>query len=166
MCYECSRKMEKERLLHRRVRETVSLVKAPAYLEQMILKRTEEKQNRFTLFVKNFLSGKRLVPLAGIAATAAMVMLVYFFVVPGNVKKDDLLYLAESRYHDFMMQQLDLDIRSQNSDTIVEYLRKQTNTRVVLTAMKDGVSLLGAALSEIDGIKISQIFYILKPNRF
>jgi len=87
-------------------------------------------------------------------------MIVYFFVVPGNLKKDDVLYLAESKYHDYMMQQFDLDIRSHDPGTIVEYLRKQTNSRLVLPAMKDDVSLLGAALSEIDGVRVSQIFYM------
>ena len=74
----------------------------------MILKRTEEKPNFFTLYVKKLMSGRRLVPLAGIAAAAAMIMLVYFFVIPGNLKKDDAFYLAESTYHNYMMQQLDL----------------------------------------------------------
>ena len=59
-----------------------------------------------------------------------------------------------------MEQQLDLDIRSQDPETIVTYLRKQTNTNVVLPDIKEEVPLIGAALSEIDGMKVSQVFYM------
>ena len=46
MCCECGQRMEKERLLQKRVRETVCEVKAPAYLAENNLKRTEEKAKR------------------------------------------------------------------------------------------------------------------------
>jgi len=158
MCCECGQRMEKERLLQKRVRETVCEVKAPAYLAENILKRTEERPNVFVLFVKNLLSGRRLVPVAGIAA--AIMVIVYFFVMMGNVKKDDLLFLAESNYHNYMMQQLDLDIRSQDPETVVEYLREQTKSGVALPEIGDDAKLIGAALSEIDGMKVSQVFYL------
>jgi hypothetical protein len=158
ICCGCGRRMEKERLLQKRVKETVCEVKAPAYLEQMILKRTEEKPNFFISVVKKLMSERRLVSLTGIAA--AIIMTVYFFAITGNLKKDDVLYLAESKYHDYMMQQLDLDIRSQDQEVIVEYLRKQTNSSIVLPEIKDDVQLIGAALSEIDGVKVSQVFYM------
>jgi len=158
MCCECGQRMEKERLLQRRVRETVCEVRAPAYLAENILKRTEERPGIFVLLVRDLLSVRRLVPVAGIAA--AIIMIVYFFVIPGNVKKDDVLYLAESKYHNYMMQQLDLDIRSQDPATVVEYLRGQTNSKVVLPEIGDDAKLVGAALSEIDGVKVSQVFYI------
>jgi hypothetical protein len=158
MCCECGQRIEKERQLQTRIRETVCEVKAPAYLEQMILKRTEAKPNFFTLSVKKLMTKRLLIPLAGIAA--AMIMIVYFFVVPGNLKKDDVLYLAESKYHNYMMQQLDLDIRSQDPETIVEYLREQTNSSIVLPEIKDDVQLIGAAFSEIEGVKVSQVYYM------
>jgi anti-sigma factor RsiW len=158
MCCECGRRMEKERLLQNRVREAVCEVKAPDYLVDAVLRGAEEKPNFFLLLVKTLLSGWRLVPVAGFAA--AMIMIVYLFVIPGNVKKDDVLYLAESKYHNYMMQQLDLDIRSQDPATVVEYLRGQTNSKVVLPEIGDDVKLVGAALSEIDGVKVSQVFYI------
>lgn len=160
VCCECSQRMEKERRLQTRIRETVCEVKAPACLEQMILERMEEKQkpNALILFLKNFTSGLRLVPVAGIVV--AVIMTVYFFVSQGTLKKDDALYLAESKYHDYLMQQLDLDIRSQDPDTIVKYLRKQTNSSVVLPEIKDDVQLIGASLSEIEGAKISQVYYM------
>ena len=158
MCCECGRRIEKERLLQKRVRETVCEVKAPAYLAENILKRTEERPNVFVLFVKNLLSGRRLVPVAGIAV--AIIMIVYLFVIPGNVKKNDVLFLAESKYHNYMMQQLDLDIRSQDPATVVEYLSGQTNSKVVLPEIGDDAKLVGAALSEINGAKVSQVFYL------
>ena len=164
MCCECSQRMEKERLLQNRVRETVCEVKAPDYLVENILSSAEGKPNFFILFIKNLMSGRHLVPVAGIAA--AMIMIVYFFVIPGNSKKDDVLYLAESKYHNYMMQQLDLDIRSQDADTIVKYLRDQTNSRIVLPEIKDDVTLIGAALSEVDGVKVSQVFYMHDKTPF
>ena len=158
MCCECGQRIEKERHLQTRVRKIVCEVKAPAYLRQMILKRTEERPNFFLLFVKKLMSERFLIPLAGIAAT--VIMVIYFFAAPGNLKKDDVLYLAESRYHDYMMQQLDLDIRSQDPDTIVKYLREQTNSGIVLPEIKDDVQLIGAALFEIEGVKVSQVYYM------
>jgi hypothetical protein len=158
MCVVCGQKIEKERLLHKRVRETVSMVKAPDYLVENILREAEERPNFFMLFVKSLVSGRRLVPVAGIAA--AIIMIVYFFAMSGNLKKEDILYVAESKYHNYMMQQLDLDIRSQDPEIVVEYLRGQTNSKVVLPEIGDDAKLVGAALSEIDGIKVSQVFYM------
>ncbi len=159
MCCECGSRMEKERLLQNRVKEAVCNVKAPDYLMGSILNSTEEGPNAFLLFIKSLMSGKRLVPVAGIAAAMIMIV-VYFFVIPGNINKDDVLYLAESKYHNYMMQQLDLDIRSQDPATVVEYLRVQTNSKVVLPEIGDDTKLVGAALSEIDGVKVSQVFYM------
>ncbi|MBT3353319.1 MAG: hypothetical protein HN402_00225, partial [Candidatus Scalindua sp.] len=75
MCCECSQRMEKERLLQNRVRETVCEVKAPDYLMEAILRGAEEKSNFFVLLVRNLLSGRRLVPAIGFAV--AMIMVVY-----------------------------------------------------------------------------------------
>ena len=158
MCCECGQRMEKERLLQDRVREAVCQVKAPDYLVEAVLRGAEERPNFFVLLVQNLISGRRLVPVAGIAV--AIILIVYFFVTSGNVKEDNILYLAESKYHDYMMQQLDLDIHSQDAETIVEYLRKQTNSDIVLPEIGDDVQLIGAALSEIDGVKVSQVFYM------
>ncbi len=159
MCCECSQRMEKERLLQDRVRETVCDVKAPEHLVENILNcTTEEKPNFFTLFVENLVSRRRLIPLTGIAA--AIIMIVYFFVIPGNWKKSDLLYLSESGYHNYMTRQLDLDIRSQDPETIEKYLQNQTNSSVALPEIKEDMQLIGAALSEVDGVKVSQVYYM------
>ncbi|MHC4267247.1 MAG: anti-sigma factor family protein [Planctomycetota bacterium] len=157
MCCECSQRMEKDRLLQRRVRETVCDVKAPGYLMENILTRTQERPNTFILFIKNFFSGRRLIPIAGIAAS--MILIVYFYMIPGNLKKNDVIFKAESKYHEYIEQQLDLDIRSQDPGKIVEYLRDQTNSNVVLPEIKQDVQLIGATLSEVDGMKVSQVFY-------
>jgi anti-sigma factor RsiW len=158
MCCECGRRIEKERLLQNRVRDAVCEVKAPDYLVEAVLREAEERPNFFVLLVKSLLSGRRLVPVAGIAA--AMIMIVYLFVIPGNAKKDDAIFLAESKYHNYMMQQLDLDIRSQDPAIVEEYLRGQTNSKVVLPEIGDDAKLVGAALSEINGAKVSQVFYL------
>jgi hypothetical protein len=158
MCYECSQKIERERFIHKRVKETVCTVKVPAYLEHNILKSVEKTPNFFTLLKENLLRKSRLIPLAGIAT--AVILIICFLIIPGNLKKNDILYLAESEYHNYMMQQLDLDIRSQDPGTIEKYLQKQTNLSVVLPTIKDGVTLIGATLSEIDGAKVSQVYYM------
>ncbi|MFQ5712712.1 MAG: anti-sigma factor family protein [Candidatus Scalinduaceae bacterium] len=158
MCYECSQKIEKERLLHKRVKETVCMVKAPAYLEHNILKSVEKKPSFFTLLKENLLLKSRLIPLTAIATV--VIIAVSFFVIQSNLKKNDIIYLAESEYHNYMMQQLDLDIRSQDPGTIEKYLQKQTNSNIVLPEIKDDVTLIGAALSEIEGVKVSQVYYM------
>ena len=158
MCCECGRRMEKERLLQNRVRETVCEVKAPDYLVEAVLKEAEEKPDFFVPLVRNLLSGKSWVPVAGIVA--AMIMIVCLFVIPDSSKKDDAFFLAESKYHNYMMQRLDLDIRSQDHATVVEYLQDQTNSKVILPEIGDDAKLVGAALSEINGAKVSQVFYM------
>lgn len=158
MCCECGRRIEKERLLQNRVRETVCTVKAPACLSENILQKAGEQQNFFVLLVKNLLPVRRLIPVAGIAT--AIMIIVYFFVIPGISQKDDLLYLAESKYHSYMMQQVNLDIRSRNPEVVTEYLREQTSSRLVLPEIGDNTTLLGATLLEIDGRRVSQVFYM------
>jgi len=54
MCCECGQRMEKERLLQNRVRETVCEVKAPDYLVEAVLKGAEERPNFFVPFVRKF----------------------------------------------------------------------------------------------------------------
>ena len=157
MCCECGQRMEKERLLQRRVRETVCDVKAPGSLMENILTSTQERPSSFIFSVKNFFSGRRLIPIAGIVTS--MILIVCFYMIPGNLKQDDVIYQAESKYHKYMEQQLDLEIRSQDSGKIVEYLRDQTNSNVVLPEIKQDVQLIGATLSEVDGMKVSQVFY-------
>ena len=76
MCHACGLKIEKERLLQERVKETVCKVKAPAYLEQIILRSAERKPNFFTQFIKNFLLRSRFALVSGIA-TAIILLLVF-----------------------------------------------------------------------------------------
>ncbi len=85
-------------------------------------------------------------------------MIACYFVIPSSSKKDGVLFLAESKYHNYMMQQLDLDIHSHDTTEVEEYLRGQTNSKVVLPEIGDNAKLVGAALSEVDGVKVSQVF--------
>ena len=158
MCYECSQKIERERLLHERVKETVCTVKAPAYLESTILKKVERKPGFFTLLKKSLMLKSRLIPLAGIAT--AVILIVSFFVISNSLKKDDILYLAESEFHNYLMKKLDPDIRSQNVKAIAEYFQDQTGLSVTLPAIKENVQLVGAALPEINGVKVPLVFYM------
>ncbi len=158
MCCECGQRMEKERLLQNRVRETVCEVKAPGYLVEAVLGGAEERPHFLVSLVRNLLSERRLVPVAGVVA--AVIMIACFFVIPGSSRKDGVLFLAESKYHSYMMQQLDLDIHSHNTTAVEEYLRDQTNSKVVLPELGDDAKLVGAALSEVNGVKVSQVFYM------
>ncbi len=162
MCCECGQRMEKERLLQRRVKETVCEVKAPRYIMESILAGKQVRPNTFISYVKNLIFGRRLISISGIAA--AMILIVCFYMVPGNLNKNNVIYQAESKYHKYMKQQLDLDIRSQDPGKIVEYIRKQTDSNVTLPDIKEDAQLIGAALSEIDGIKVSQVFYMYDEN--
>ncbi len=158
MCYECSQKIEKERLLHNMVKETVCMVKTPAYLKSKILERVETRPNFFTLLKENLLLKSRLIPLAGIAT--AVILIICFLVIPGNLKKNDALYLAESEFHNYLKENLDPEIRSQNVKAIVEYFQNQTGLSVTLPAIKEDIQLVGAALPRIKGVKVPLIFYM------
>ena len=188
MCHACGIKIEKERLIQRRVKETVCKVKAPAYLEQKILRRKERRPNFFNLFIKNFSFRSRLGLLTGMAT--AIILLVCFFVFQNRLRKTDILYLTESKYHDYSMKKLYPDMRLQNDKTIlgdfqnqidlgvtlpgtkeniqlqnakaiVEYFQKQTGLTVTLPFMKGNAQLVGAALSKMNGIKVPLVFYKL-----
>lgn len=167
MCYECGLKIEREKLIQERVKETVCTVSAPAYLERKILRSVERKPNFFALFKKNLLSRlraphrqvrSRLIPLAGFAT--AIILLVYFFAFQTNLKKNDVILLTESKYHDYIMKQFDLDMRSQDAREIVEYLQGQTGLNISLPGIKENVQLVGAALSEVNGVKVPLAFYM------
>jgi hypothetical protein len=158
MCYECSQKIEEERLLHKRVKETVCMVKAPAYLEHNILKSVEKKPNFFTLLKENLLLKSRLIPLTAIATV--VIIAVSFFVIQSNLKKNDALYLAESEFHNYLKENLDPDIRSQSVKSIVEYFQNQTGLSVTLPVIKEDIQLVGAALPRIKGVQVPLIFYM------
>ncbi len=158
ICCECGQRMERERLLQRRVRKTVCDVKAPGYLMESVLISVQERPNRFILFVKNLFGGRRFIPSAGIVA--ATILVVCFYMIPSDLRQNNIIYQAESKYHKYMEQQLDLDIRSQDPGKIVEYLREQTDSNVVLPDIRGDAQLIGAALSEVDGMKVSQVFYM------
>ena len=77
MCHACGLKIEKERMLQERVKETVFKVKAPAYLEQIILRSAERRPNFFTQFIKNFLLRSRFALVSGIATTIILIALFF-----------------------------------------------------------------------------------------
>lgn len=158
MCYECSQKIERERFIHKRVQETVCTIKAPAYLEKTILKNVEGKSSFFTLLKENLLLKGRLIPLVGIAT--AIVLFISFLVISTSLKKDDILYLAESEFHNYIMRKLNPGIRSQNAEEIAEYFQNQTGLNITLPVTKEEVQLVGAALLRIKGVKVPLIFYI------
>ncbi len=186
MCYECSRKIEKERLIQRRVKETVCTVNAPPYLKQEILRCAERRPRFFTLFIKDFLLKSKLALISGIAAV--IVLSVCFFIVQNKLNKNDFLRLAESKYHDYVMKRLDPDIRLQDSKSIlehfqketslstilpgiqeslelqnmkaiVEYFQKQANLPITLPYIKGNAQLVGASFFEMNGIKLPMVFY-------
>ncbi|MBU6391170.1 MAG: zf-HC2 domain-containing protein [Planctomycetota bacterium] len=189
MCHACGIKIERERLIQKRVKETVFKVKAPAYLEQEILRSAERKPNFFTQFIKNFLLRSRFALVSGIAT--AIILIACFFVIQGKLRKNNILYLAETKYHDYIMKRLDPDIRFQdtksmlghfpnqiglnvtlpgveqniqlqNTKAIVEYVQKQTGLSVTLPdIIKENVKLMGATLAKINGINIPLVFYMI-----
>lgn len=188
MCHACGLKIEKERLLQERVKETVCKVKAPAYLEQIILRSAERKPNLFTQFIKNSLLRSRFALVSGIAT--AIILIACFFVIQSKLKKNNIFYLAESKYHDYIMKQLVPDIRLQNAreiighfqnqtglsvtlpgieeniqvqnaKAIVEYFQRQTGLTVTLPFMKGNVQLVGASLTNINGENVPLVFYML-----
>ena len=188
MCHACGLKIEKERLLQARVRETVCKVKAPVYLEQIILRSAERRPNFFTQFIKNFLLRSRFALVSGLAT--AIILIACFFVIQNKLKKNNIFYLAESKYHDYIMKQLVPDVRLQNAreiighfqkqiglsvtlpgieeniqiqntKAIVDYFQRQTGLTVTLPFMKGDVQLVGASLTNINGKNIPLVFYLL-----
>jgi anti-sigma factor RsiW len=188
MCHACGLKIEKERLLQERVKETVCKVKAPAYLEQIILRSAERKPNFSTQFIKNSLLRSRFALVSGIAT--AIILIACFFVIQNKLKKNNIFYLAESKYHDYIMKQLVPDIRLQNAreiighfqnqtglsvtlpgieeniqvqnaKAIVEYFQRQTGLTVTLPFMKGNVQLVGASLTNINGKNVPLVFYMI-----
>lgn len=188
MCHACGLKIERERLLKERVKETVCKVKAPPCLEHMILRSAERKQGFFTRLKKNFLLRSRFTLISGIAT--AIVLIACFFVIQNKLKKDNIFYLTESKYHDYIVKQLVPDIRLQNAGEIIGRLQNQTGLNVTLPGieenmqiqnakaivdyfqiqagltvtlpfMKGNVQLVGASLTNIKGRNVPLVFYML-----
>lgn len=158
MCCECSAKIEKERSLQRKVKETVCAVKAPDYLRQMVLEKVEHKPNFFILFKEKLLLKRNRIPLAGIAAV--LVLVVSFLATRSNLEKDDILHITEEAYHNYVMKQLDPDILSQDAESIVDYFQNQAGLNVNLPGIKENVRLTGATLAKIKGIRVPLVFYM------
>lgn len=188
MCHACGLKIEKERLLQERVKETVCKVKAPVYLEHIILRSAESRPKFFTQFKKNFLLRSRFALVSGIAT--AIILIACFFVIQNKLKKNNIIYLAESKYHDYIMKQLVPDIRLQNTREIIghfqnqtglsvtlpgieeniqvqnakavaEYFQRQAGLSVPLPGVKENMQLVGASLTNINGKNIPLVFYML-----
>lgn len=188
MCHTCSLRMEKERLIQKRVKETVFKAKTPAYLEQKILRNAEGEPKFFDLFKKNFLFRNKVALLSAMATV--IILIVGYFVIQTILKKENVFYLAESKYHDYVTKRLDLDIRLQdtkaiigsyqgqtgvnvtlpgikenihiqNIEAIVGYFQRQTGLSVTLPGFKENVQLVGASVSKINNIKVPLVFYKL-----
>lgn len=159
MCYECSQRIESERQLQQRVKETVYKVKAPAYLAPKILKRIERKSGFFTSFKDTFLLKKRLIPLG--AVTTAIILIVSFLMIQHKAKKNNIFYLTESVYHEYMMKKLEPDILSQNPGSIIDYMQGKANLDITLPYINEEARLIGAALVSINGKEVPTFFYML-----
>ena len=88
MCHACGLKIEKERFLQKRVKETVLKVKVPAYLEKKILRSAERRPNFFSQFKKNFLLRSRFALVSGIAT--AIIIIACFFTIQSKLKKNNI----------------------------------------------------------------------------
>jgi len=95
MCCKCSLRIEKERLLQERVKETVLKVKVPAYLEQKILRSAERRPNFFSQFKKNFLLRSRFALVSGIAT--AIILIACFFTIQSKLKKNNIFFTSQSQ---------------------------------------------------------------------
>lgn len=186
MCHACGIKIEGERLIQRRVKETVLKVKAPAYLEHKILRSAEERPKFLDLFKKDFLFRNKVALLSAMATV--IILIVGFFIMQTILKKENVFYLAESKYHDYVTKRLDPDIKLlgtktiigsyqsqtglnvtlpgikenihiQNIEAIVEYFQKQTGLSLTLPGFKENVQLVGASFYKSSNIKVPLVFY-------
>lgn len=139
MCHVCGLKIEKERLLQERVKETVCKVKAPAYLVQEILRNAEGEPNFFDLFKKNFMFRNKVALLSAIATV--IILIVDFFIMQTNLKEKNVLYLAEIKYHDYVMKRLDLDIRFQDTKSMLGRFPNQISLDVTLPGVEQNIQL-------------------------
>lgn len=189
MCHACGIRIEKERVIQKRVKETVCKVTAPASLEQKILKNAKGKPKVFDLWVKHFLFRNKVALLSGLAA--ALLLIMGYFVLPTKLKKEDILYLTESRYHDYLMKGHEPDIhlpdaesvmgrfygqtglaailpgieenvQLHSSKVVVEYLQQQTNLRISLPGVGEGVQIVGASVLKIKNMSIPVVYYLFE----
>lgn len=159
MCHECSQRIEMERQIQESVKETVCKIKAPTYLTQKILKRIERKPGIFTSFKDAFLLKRWLIPLG--AVTTAIILIVSFIMIQHKAKKDNIFYLTESIYHDYMMKKLEPDILSQDPGSIINYIRGKTGLDITLPYINEGARPIGAASVRILDEDVPTVFYML-----
>ncbi|MGR3318820.1 MAG: zf-HC2 domain-containing protein [Candidatus Anammoxibacter sp.] len=159
MCYECSRKIEAERILQKRVKETVCKATAPDYLKQKLFKKIEKKPGFIALLKDNLLLKSRLIPIGAIATI--LIIVASFFTIQNYREKNSFLHVAESRYHDLLMKQLETDIRSQDAAAIAGYIYDRAGLNVTLPDVKGNAKLVGAKISTINNKEVPLIFYIV-----
>lgn len=159
MCYECSQKMEVEKMFNDRIRVTVCKVKAPVYLRGAILKGAERSPAGLLAYLLkiNFLLRRPLIMFGAIAMV--VIVIASFFVIQDKIRKNDALYILESRYHAIAMKQLEPSIHSQNAEEIIDYIQGKANLRITLPDVKGDLKLVGAALSSIKGASVPSVFY-------
>jgi len=142
MCHGCGFKIEKERQIQERVKETVCTVKAPVYLEQIILESTERRHVFSFQLIKNFLFKSKFAFVTGIATI--IILIVCFFVIQNKLKKNNIFHLAETKYHDYIKKQLVPDIHLQNAREIMGRLYNQTGLRATLPGIEENIQIQNA----------------------
>ena len=163
MCYECSKKIEAERVLQQRIKTTVCKSVAPDYLNQQIFKKvgkTIDTKPGFIALLKDSLSLRsRLIPIGAIATI--LIVVAGFFTIQNYSEKNSFFHVVESRYHDLLMKQLETDIRSQDAGAIAGYIHDRAGLNVTLPDVNENAKLVGAVISTINNKDVPLVFYIV-----
>ncbi|MGR3218800.1 MAG: anti-sigma factor family protein [Candidatus Anammoxibacter sp.] len=159
MCYECSKKIETERMLQKRVKETVCKATAPDYLKQKLFRKVKRKAGFIALLKDSLLLKSRLVPIGALATI--LIVVAGFFTIQNYSEKNSFFHVVESRYHDLLMKQLETDIRSHDAEAIAGYIQDKTGLHVKLPDVRDNAKLIGAAISTVNNKDVPLVFYIV-----
>ena len=159
MCYECSKRIETERIIQNRVKDSMLSITAPDSLKTRIATMANPHPGFFSLLKEKFFAYGALKPV-GVFVSLLIIITAFLMILSYNVP-DKAFHVAEADYHYMLMNDMETDIRSPNKDTIKKYILDNVGLDVDLPDFRGNTKLVGAALSSINDKNIPLVYYMI-----
>ena len=159
MCYECSKRIEIERHIQSKVKDSVLSISAPDSLKTRIATMANPRPGFFALLKEKFFAHGALKPIG--AFVSLLLIITAFFMILGYNVENEAFHVAESDYHYMLMNDVETDIRSQNIDAIKRYILDNVGLDVALPDFRGNTKLIGAALSSINDKNVPLVYYMI-----
>ncbi len=159
MCYECSTKIEIERVIQNRVKESVLSISAPDSLKRSIAVMANPRPSFFSSLKEKLFANGVLKPVG--AFVSLLLIITVFIVILSYNMQNEAFHIAESEYHHMLMNDMETDIRSKNKNAIKGYILDNVGLDVDLPDFRGNTKLIGASLSTINDKSVPLVYYMI-----